>query len=245
MAVSTKDGVTVLTPTAWKWFVGALAVFFIVPGLGWIIAGIFALMGAGVLQRLTLNPEGIQVRNWLSTKAYAWSDISDFRVYKVRSGLMTAANMVSFHPRRQRWQPDGQCREILGRWDRYHPGGWYAGEKVSASAGSLQTWVYSERQRTTGDSIDAEFAGIRERARIEIRPCPTRKGGKAQEAPSSRGSGHAACAAETGLQTTKSRRHAQSEISTRSRRRRPVWAASIRFAVQFLMRLVEARPGLS
>jgi|GEM_PF-2222491 len=96
MAVTTKDGVTVLKPTAWKWFAGAFAVFFFVPGFGWMIAGVFVLMGAGVLQNLTLTPQGLKVRNWFSTKEYAWADISDFRIYKVRSGLITAANMVSF-----------------------------------------------------------------------------------------------------------------------------------------------------
>ena len=96
MSVTTKDGVTVLKPTAWKWFAGAVAIFVMVPGFGWLIAGVFALMGAGVLQNLTLSPQGLKVRNWFSTKEYAWTDISDFRVYKVRSGLITAANMVSF-----------------------------------------------------------------------------------------------------------------------------------------------------
>lgn len=96
MAVTTKDGVTVLKPTAWKWFAAALAVFFMMPGFGWLIAGVFGLMGAGVLQNLTLTPQGLNVRNWFSTKEYAWTDIKDFRVYKVRSGLITAANMVSF-----------------------------------------------------------------------------------------------------------------------------------------------------
>ncbi|MEM9572521.1 MAG: PH domain-containing protein [Pseudomonadota bacterium] len=96
MAVTTKDGVTVLKPTAWKWFAGALAIFFMLPGFGWIIAGVFGLMGAGVLQNLSLTPQGLKVRNWFTTKEYAWADISDFRVYKVRSGLITAASMVSF-----------------------------------------------------------------------------------------------------------------------------------------------------
>jgi len=96
MSVSTVNGVTTLKPTAWKWFTGAAAVFFLVPGFGWIVAGIFALMGAGVLQNLVLSPKGIKVRNWWSTKEYAWSEIDDFRIYKVRSGLANAASMVSF-----------------------------------------------------------------------------------------------------------------------------------------------------
>ena len=116
MAVTTKDGVTVLKPTAWKWFAGAFATFFLVPGFGWIIAGVFGLMGAGVLQNLTLSPQGLKVRNWFSTKEYAWSEISDFRVHKVRSGLVTAANMVSF----TQAQKDGT---VMGKAAKFLVGG--------------------------------------------------------------------------------------------------------------------------
>lgn len=96
MAVSTLKGVTTLTPTGWKWFASAAFVSLVWPGLGMLVGFFLVLMGAGVLQRVALSKEGVKVRNWWSTKAYAWRDIDDFRVYKVRSGLINAASMVSF-----------------------------------------------------------------------------------------------------------------------------------------------------
>jgi len=96
MAISTQNVVTTLRPTAWKWFLGAAVMFALVPPFGLIIAVVFILTGAGILQRISLSPEAITVRNWGSNKVYAWSDIDDFRVHKVKSGLITAANMVSF-----------------------------------------------------------------------------------------------------------------------------------------------------
>ena len=96
MAVKTENGVTTLTPTAWKWFAGAAAAFFFVPGFGFFIAVFFALSGAGVLQRISLTHQGVTLRNWWSTKSYRWDDIGDFRTRKIKSGLITAANMVSF-----------------------------------------------------------------------------------------------------------------------------------------------------
>jgi len=96
MAVKTKDGVTTLTPTAWKWFAGAAAAFLLVPGFGFILAVFFVLTGAGVLQRVELSPDGLKLRNWWSEKSYRWDDIGDFRTRKIKSGLITAANMVSF-----------------------------------------------------------------------------------------------------------------------------------------------------
>ncbi len=113
MSVRTIDGVTTLKPTAWKWFGGALAVFFLVPGFGWMLAGVFALMGMGNLQNLKLSPQGLRVRNWWSTKEYAWAEISDFRVYKVRSGLVTAANMISFTQAQKDGSMMGSAAKLL------------------------------------------------------------------------------------------------------------------------------------
>lgn len=96
MAVKTENGVTTLTPTAWKWFGAAAAAFLFFPGFGFVLAVFFALTGAGVLQRVTLSPQGVKVRNWWSEKSYRWQDIGDFRTRKIKSGLITAANMVSF-----------------------------------------------------------------------------------------------------------------------------------------------------
>ena len=113
MAVTTENGVTTLTPTAWKWFVGAALIFFLIPPFGLLISIVFILMGAGVLQRLTLTKEELIVRNWFSTKSYAWSEIDDFRVYKVRSGLITAANMVSFSHANKQGTMMGKAAKLL------------------------------------------------------------------------------------------------------------------------------------
>ncbi|MEL6692372.1 MAG: hypothetical protein AAFQ12_04980 [Pseudomonadota bacterium] len=96
MAVKTENGITTLTPTAWKWILGGVAIIFMLPGFGLIVGGIFFLVAAGILQRLELSKDGIKIRNWWSAKTYRWEEITDFRVYKVKSGLITAANMVSF-----------------------------------------------------------------------------------------------------------------------------------------------------
>jgi hypothetical protein len=96
MAVKTENGVTTLTPTAWKWFSSAAAAFLFFPGFGFFIAVFLALTGAGVLQRVALSADGLKVRNWWSEKSYRWDEIGDFRTRKIKSGLITAANMVSF-----------------------------------------------------------------------------------------------------------------------------------------------------
>ena len=96
MGVTSSNGITTLKPTAWKWYAGGAVMFSLVPGFGMLIGLAFILMGAGVLQNVTLTKDGVKVRNWFSIKSYAWQEIDDFRVYKVRSGLITAASMVSF-----------------------------------------------------------------------------------------------------------------------------------------------------
>ena len=95
MAVKVENGVTVLTPTRWKWLVGAAVLFFI-PPVGPLISLIFALMATGKLQRLELTQEGLRLRNWWSQKTYNWDEIGDFRLMKIKSGLITAATMISF-----------------------------------------------------------------------------------------------------------------------------------------------------
>ena len=113
MAVSTQNSVTTLPPTSWKWFLGAAVMLFLIPPFGALVALVFALMGAGVLQRVTLTPDGLTGRNWFSTKTYAWSEIEDFRIYKVKSGLFTAANMVSFSHVDKRDTMMGKAAKLL------------------------------------------------------------------------------------------------------------------------------------
>jgi len=113
MAVTSSNGVTTLKPTAWKWYAGGAVMFFLVPGFGMLIGLIFILMGAGVLQNVTLSKDGLKVRNWFSTKSYAWHEIDDFRVYKVRSGLITAASMVSFTHADKQGSVMGKAAKLL------------------------------------------------------------------------------------------------------------------------------------
>lgn len=113
MAVKTENGVTTLTPTAWKWFAGAGASFLFVPGFGVLLALFFALMGAGVLQRLTLGHDGVTIRNGFSTKSYRWDDIGDFRTRKIKSGVITAANMVSFTHAKKEGTALGKAAKFL------------------------------------------------------------------------------------------------------------------------------------
>lgn len=95
MAVKVENGVTVLTPTRWKWLVGAAGLFFI-PPVGPLLSLVFVLMATGKLQRLELSQEGLRLRNWFSKKTYNWDEIGDFRLMKLKSGFITAASMVSF-----------------------------------------------------------------------------------------------------------------------------------------------------
>lgn len=130
MAVTTSKGVTTLKPTAWKWFVGAGAVFFLWPGFGFLIALFFVLMGTGALQNVTLSPDGVKVRNWFSTKSYAWHEVQDFKVYKVRSGLITAASMVSFsHVDKQ--------RSVMGKAAKFLVGGTHSIPAIGMPAQKL------------------------------------------------------------------------------------------------------------
>ncbi|MEO0607045.1 MAG: hypothetical protein AAFY82_02360 [Pseudomonadota bacterium] len=113
MAAKTVNGVTTLTPTAWKWFVGAALISVLIPPFGLLIALVFVLTGFGILQRLTLSQDGIKIRNWVSEKTHAWSEIEDFRIHRIKSGLFTAANMVSFTHVNQQGTMLGKAAKLL------------------------------------------------------------------------------------------------------------------------------------
>ncbi|MEL6858841.1 MAG: PH domain-containing protein [Pseudomonadota bacterium] len=113
MAMKTQGGVTVLTPTGWKWFAAAAFTFFLFPPFSLLVAIFFVLTGLGVTQRLTLSPDGIKIRNLFSDKVYRWDEIDDFRIYKVKSGLITAANMVSFTHVNQQGTMVGKATKFL------------------------------------------------------------------------------------------------------------------------------------
>jgi len=102
MAIHVSNGVTTIKPTAWKWYTGAGAlalIAFVMPDYGWawgLVALFLAAFGSGHLARLKLDRKGIYSKHIFGTKYYAWDEITDFRLMKVKSGLLTAATMVSF-----------------------------------------------------------------------------------------------------------------------------------------------------
>ncbi|MEM6555683.1 MAG: hypothetical protein AAF642_07410 [Pseudomonadota bacterium] len=97
MAVKSVNGVTTLSPSSMRWLLGAIFVF-LIPGFGIfaIIALVYLVLNAGFFQRLRLTPNGLIHSKWSSTKHYAWSDISDFRVQKIRTGILSSSSMVTF-----------------------------------------------------------------------------------------------------------------------------------------------------
>lgn len=97
MAVKSKNGVTTLSPGSARWLLGLLCVF-LIPGFGIfaIIGLIYVVINAGFFQRLKLTPNGLIHSNWSSTKHYPWADISDFRVQKIRTGILSSSSMVTF-----------------------------------------------------------------------------------------------------------------------------------------------------
>lgn len=97
MAVKSENGVTTLSPGSTRWWLGALCIF-LIPGFGIfaIIGLIYLVINAGFFQRLRLTPNGLIHSNWSSTKHYAWADISDFRVQKIRTGILSSSSMVTF-----------------------------------------------------------------------------------------------------------------------------------------------------
>lgn len=113
MAALTQNGITTLTPTPWKWYLGAAAAFFMVPGFGFILAIFLVLTGLGKLQKLTLTPQGMVVQNWWQRKAYRWSEVNDLRVHSVHYGLIKAANMVSFTHADQEGTMLGKAAKLL------------------------------------------------------------------------------------------------------------------------------------
>jgi len=102
MAIYISNGVTTIKPTAWKWYAGAGAlalIAFVIPDYGWawgLVALFLAAFGSGRLASLKLDRKGIYSKHMFGTKYYTWDAITDFRLMKVKSGLFTAATMVSF-----------------------------------------------------------------------------------------------------------------------------------------------------
>ncbi|MCR9269492.1 MAG: PH domain-containing protein [Hyphomonadaceae bacterium] len=168
MAVNSQDGVTTLTPTAWKWFTGAAFIFFLIPPFGILIAVVFILTGAGVLQRLTLSPDGLSVRNWWSTKTYAWSEIGDFRVHTVKSGLFTAANMVSF-------TQTGKDDSVMGKASKFLVGGTDTVPAVGMKAGKLVLLMQAYKQGFAPQSASFPVAKSSPVSALPVKPATPKR----------------------------------------------------------------------
>ena len=95
MAVTLSGSTTTITPTAWKWALGAVLLFPFAP-ISLIVSPLFLLIATGWLQRIVLDTDGITVRNWWSVRRYRWQDISDVRISKIKSSFVTAASVVNF-----------------------------------------------------------------------------------------------------------------------------------------------------
>lgn len=108
MAVTTQAGVTTLTPTAWKWYVGAGLMGSLwlpissMPGaelnayLALIVAVFLALHGRGTFSYLKLTPDGFEYRTFLTHKHYRWSEVTDFKLRTVRTSLFTSIKLIAF-----------------------------------------------------------------------------------------------------------------------------------------------------
>ncbi len=102
MAIEVSNGVTRIAPTAWKWYVGAgvlALIALVLPDYGWAwgLGAIFlAVFGSGKLSYIQLDRQMLTIKYISGAKRYAWNEITDFRLMKIKSGLITAATMVSF-----------------------------------------------------------------------------------------------------------------------------------------------------
>ncbi|MEO1323694.1 MAG: hypothetical protein AAFV59_11870 [Pseudomonadota bacterium] len=117
MAIKSENGVTTLSPGSMRWFLSGLCIF-LIPGFGpfAIIALIYLLVTSGFFQRLKLTPQGLVHSKWSSTHQYAWSDISDFRVQKIRTGIFSSSSMVTF-------THQGADENLLGKTAKFLSGG--------------------------------------------------------------------------------------------------------------------------
>lgn len=97
MAVKSENGVTTLSPSPIRWLLSGLCLY-LIPGFGpfAIIALIYLVLNSGFFQQLKLTPHGLIHSRWNSKKHYAWSDMSDFRVQKIRTGIISSSSMVTF-----------------------------------------------------------------------------------------------------------------------------------------------------
>lgn len=134
MAVRTVNGVTILTPTAWKWWaIGATGLLVMPFGLLLLFFG--GMMASGKGQSVMLTKDGVHVQNWWKTRKYRWDQIDDFRVKKIKSGLFTAATMISI-------TDHGSANTAMGKFTKFVSGGTDSIPVIGASAQEMLALMY-------------------------------------------------------------------------------------------------------
>ncbi len=102
MAVVTRNRVTTITPTAWRWYAGAGAILLLSAWTDMLsimhlaVAAGIAAMGTGMVYRMVLDPEGFSYTFGLGNKRFSWAKVADFRVNTMRYGLFSVMQQVAF-----------------------------------------------------------------------------------------------------------------------------------------------------
>ncbi len=102
MAVVTRNRVTTITPTAWRWYAGAAALLALSAWAGelsivqFAFAGGLMAMGSGYLYRMVLTPEGFSYTLGPIRKNYPWARVIKFKVNAMRYGLFNVMHQIAF-----------------------------------------------------------------------------------------------------------------------------------------------------
>lgn len=101
MSLKIETGRAVITPTALNWYAGAAVMvvlsFFVGAPLGLSAAAFLALTGTGAVNRIVLDTQGFEYRNYWISKRYAWSEVSDFGVRVYRANFFAATKLITFN----------------------------------------------------------------------------------------------------------------------------------------------------
>lgn len=102
MAVVTRNRVTTITPTAWRWYAGAVVLLLLsawADALSILQVGVaagVAGMGTGMIFRIVLDPEGFSYTFGTVKKRFAWAKVADFKVNTMRYGIFAVLQQVAF-----------------------------------------------------------------------------------------------------------------------------------------------------
>jgi len=152
MSVTIDKGRAVITPTARNWYAGAAVMvalsFAAGAPLGLLAAAFFALTGTGAVNRIVLDTQGFEYRNYWVAKRYAWSEVSDFRVRVYRANFLAATKLVTFNEVARK-------ETLYGKFSRAVAGGTQSMPVVGIEPGKLLELIglYS------GHGAHAEAAG--------------------------------------------------------------------------------------